>query len=175
MVVISLFYYIAVCVWHGCYLLFYVRVLLCVVLTLNRSFYSVNTWVHPVSVLILRPIINRDTNSVVTDCETEKNKTTATYELGQPSHCQRGRLPMPRSIQCVWKCFFGTMLIMPKPANGKPGFFSFFVREIWPILMSEKYKNAHNLREKRIKPGFPFVCTCGSNTTLKFQIETLKI
>ena len=42
----------------------------CVVFALNRSFYS-STSVDPVSVPILHP---RDTNSVVTDCETEKNQ-----------------------------------------------------------------------------------------------------
>ena len=30
-------------------------------------------------------------------------------------------------------------------------------------------------KEKEKKPSFPFVRACGSNTTLKFQIEILKI
>ena len=29
--------------------------------------------------------------------------------------------------------------------------------------------------KKKKKNGFPFVCPCGSNTTLKFEIEILKI
>ena len=45
--------------------------------------------------------------------------------------------------------------------------------------MSEKYKKKTSItcmkKGKRKKPDFPLVCTCGSNTTLKFQIEILEI
>ena len=68
---------------------------------------------------------------------------------------------------------------MYQPTNGKPGVFVlFFVREIWPILRPEKNESAHNLRkktkkksQKEEKPGFPFMCTCKSNTLLKLRIK----
>ena len=56
--------------------------------------------------------------------------------------------------------------------------FSFFLFERYG-----RYKYANHTKtlitcvkkRKRKKSGFPFVCTCGSNTTLKVQIETLQI
>ena len=50
-----------------------VVVVVVVVFTLNRSFYPTTSAVPPVSSLILHP---RDTNSVVTDSETDKNQTS---------------------------------------------------------------------------------------------------
>ena len=43
--------------------------------------------------------------------------------------------------------------------------------------ITKKYKGDHKLSENVIKngAGFPFVCTCGSNTRFKFEIETRKI
>ena len=63
----------------------------------------------------------------------QEHKLLKDYELGQPSHCQRSRLAIFRSIQCVWTRFLNTMLIMHKSTNRKPGRFFFVVREIWPI------------------------------------------
>ena len=71
---------------------------------------------------------------------------------------------------------FDTLLIMHKPTNGKPVFF-FFLFERYG-----RYKYPKNAKTpvccvkkiRRKKPGFPFVCTCGLTTALKFQIEILK-
>ena len=56
-------------------------------------------------------------------------------------------------------------------------FFFFFSFERYDRYKDpKKYKSSHNFREKKKKKtaGFPFVCTCGSNTTLKYQIEIHK-
>ena len=59
---------------------------------------------------------------------------------------------------------------------GRHFMFSFFVREVWSIQLSEKYKfkSGHNSCEKReekrrVSPLFAH--TCGSNLRSKFQIE----
>ena len=50
--------------------------------------------------------------------------------------------------------------------------------------LSERYgrgKDPKNIKlpktgvKKKNRPGFPFVCTCGPNTTLKFQIDFSEI
>ena len=53
-------------------------ILLCVVFTLNRSFYS--TSVHPVSVLILHP---REIQILWSNCETEKPKQPQLIKVRQ--------------------------------------------------------------------------------------------
>ena len=88
---------------------------------------------------------------------------------------------MPRSTRCLWMCFFDTVLIMHRPTNGKPGFFSSLVfrpRDAADINVRKIQKKTSITcmkKGKRKKPDFPLVCTCGSNTTLKFQIEILEI
>ena len=62
-----------------------------------------------------------------------------------------------------------------------PILFYFVVREIYGSdkIIREKYKSDHNLPEKKIRKGaggrLSAVFTCGSNTRLKFQVETRKI
>ena len=63
---------------------------------------------------------------------------------------------------------------MDQPTNGKPGF-SYLSERYGRYYDPKKYKSIHNLRLKKIKIGSPFVCTCGSNKSSKFQIKKLKI
>ena len=75
---------------------------------------------------------------------------------------------------CPAQCYefgrdFVTVFIM-RQQTGKPAWVFFFLFKRWPIQRSEKSKN-----DDVFFVGFPFVCTCGSNTRSKFQIELLKI
>ena len=56
--------------------------------------------------------------------------------------------------------------------------FFFFLSEIYERYYDpKKYKSAHNLRntkKKKICDRFTSECTCGSNTSLKFQIKIVE-
>ena len=68
------------------------------------------------------------------------------------------------------------MLHMHQPTNGKPA--PFFLLERYDRYKGQKNTNATiTCLKNRVSngAGFPFVCTCGLNTRLKFQIETRKI
>ena len=97
-------------------------------------------------------------------------KKQVLYELGQPSLCQRGRLAMPRSIQCIRILFLDTMLLMHQPWL----FFSErYVRYKHPRNTKAPITCMKTKKKKKKKNGFTFVCACGSNTStaLNFQIE----
>ena len=100
---------------------------------------------------------------------------SSSYELDQPSHCQRGILAMPRSnsILLTWVWFLDTMMIIHQPTNWKPVFLIFlFLSERYDRNNDpKKYKSDHNLSLKRKKEN----CTSGPNTRLNFQIENRKI
>ena len=66
-----------------------------------------------------------------------------------------------------------TMLITDQPKNGKPGFF-FYPGDMADITIRKNTKAPVTFVKKN-KRAFPIVCTCGSNTSLKFQIKILKI
>ena len=68
------------------------------------------------------------------------------------------------------------MLIMHNQQLGSLPFF-FFSSERYDLYEDpKKYKSGHNFRRRKKKTaGLSFVCTCGSKTTLKFQIELHKI
>ena len=74
----------------------------------------------------------------------------------------------------VFGCQFFTPCWCTKQ-QWKAGFCFFFGPRDKDVTKTRKMqKKAHNLRKKgRKKPSFTIVCTCGSNTTLKFQIEIL--
>ena len=85
---------------------------------------------------------------------------------------------MPRSILHVGMCFFDTVLIMHKPTNELAFFVCFFgSRDMTDTTIRKNTKAAIIClkKEKEKMASFPFVCICGSNTRLKFQIETRKI
>ena len=68
---------------------------------------------------------------------------------------------------------------MHQPINGKPApvLFIFCSREMTDKRIRKNTKATITCLKKRRSSGagFPFVCTFGSNTRLKFQIETRKI
>ena len=69
------------------------------------------------------------------------------------------------------------MLIMHQPTKLKAGlfnFFFFFPRDMTEITIRKNEATIACL-EKKTMAGFQFVCTCGPNTRLNFQIEILKI
>ena len=92
---------------------------------------------------------------------------------------------MPRSILRIWLWFFDAVFfldavfIMHQPTNGKPA--PFLCIFCWTNMTDTRIRKNTKatitcLKKRRSSgAGFPFVCTFGSNTRLKFQIETRKI
>ena len=103
---------------------------------------------------------------------TRRANTRHEYELGQTSHCQSGVLAMPTQCYALGR-FFYTILIMRQQTESRPFFLS--ERPYDRNNDPKKHKSDHKLSFKLEKTSFQCVCTCGPNTSLKFQIENRKI
>ena len=81
--------------------------------------------------------------------------------------------PCPAQYNVLGCDFFNDVDDAQTNHSGRP-FFFFCARDMADINI-RNYKTAHNLREKRRKPGFPFVWICGSNMTLSFRSKFSKL